>query len=328
MIIPDSFLDIYNTEKLRWEPIKTEVDGLFRKILLKHSSALYNSRIKGVESAFVKAQKGDYEFPFNEMEDFFACQVIVPSKEYLQTIISDVEAEFDIESKPTRPLAPSSFDYNETHLILKLKDSPYRQNKTDLRMVFELQIKTFLQSALQQASHDLTYKPQKISYWTERVVGQLRAILELADDVLAQVEITAQTLHARSEYEDNNYKTDQRKLLQTIETNFPAEQLPQDRRRIAVIVKGYLDMAGVSTADFDGILKKSQKDYPKIFEFISLTIPDKIFIVLFYHYRERIIQKFNSGKVKVLITREMVEFFPELNALNDNGKVKLNIPTS
>jgi ppGpp synthetase/RelA/SpoT-type nucleotidyltranferase len=322
MFVPDSFIASYNNAVIDWEPIKSEVDGIFKKIITENSTVTYSSRIKGIESAFVKAQKGDYEYPFTEMEDFFACQLIIPSKTYYSLVVPQIQEFFEVEILQSKVLPPSSFDYNDTHYVLKLKDSPLRSDKSALKKRFELQVKTFLQSALQQASHDITYKPAKISYWTERIVCQLRALLELADDVLTQIESTTQVLHARSYYEDNHYKVEQKEILQIIESNFSKEQFPNDRRRVAVIIKSYLDIVGISVTQFKEVLEKTKQSNSIIFDFVSLTIPDKVFIILFKNYKDKLIGKFNSGKSKVLITPEMLEFFPELRQLSDNGKIK------
>jgi ppGpp synthetase/RelA/SpoT-type nucleotidyltranferase len=325
MIIPDSFKQCYKDIEILWQPIKEEVDAIFHNIVLELPGINYYSRIKTIESVYLKSLKGDYLEPLKEMEDFFGATIVIPVLSIFSPLKERAVEFFEFEELIRKPREPFDFQYNDLHFILKLKDSPLRIDKTVLRFKFELQIKTLLQSAWQQANHDVIYKPVKISWGNERIAYQLRALLELADSVLAQIEATAKLLHASAVQEQASYKPQMREIIETMEKHFTVETLPQDHRRMADIVRRYLDIGDIDSKKLDELLIAIKITNNSVFELLTLTPIEKVFLVIYFDNQDRVRDKLRSGKHKVLITKEMEDFFPELKSIDEKGRVKLSL---
>jgi len=323
MIIPDSFKRAYEKHSNILQKVQNEADGILREISHKFVGVGYSSRLKAIESVFIKTVASDFENPFIEMDDFFACTLVVPTLTIIPQIREEVQESFTIvgSNADKKQLDPYQFMYNDLHLYLSLQDSPLRYDKTTLNLKFELQIKTLLQHAWSQAGHDIIYKPRKIDWGSERIGGQLRALLELADSVLAQIEATAQLLQSDSEDMLSKYKSDTRAIISIMEKYWTDSQLPRERRRLAQIIQKYLDIAGIRPAELEGILENAKQSDSEIFKFVSLPPFQQVFILLFYQYKQKFINKLNSDKYHILITEEMVDIVPDLGKFS--GKVKL-----
>ena len=322
MIIPTSFKQAYETNKPMWEKVKYEADGILTEVAGKFPGTVYRSRIKTVESVFDKAQIGRYENPLREMEDFFACTLVLPTLTMIGPIRIELDQHFNVAEPEEKIPDPYEFRYNDMHLILGLKDTPLRPDKSILALKFELQIKTFLQSAWSQAGHDIIYKPGHISWGVERIAGEIRALLELADNVLAQIEATAQVLHSRAEQEYAGYKADVKRIIELMEQHWEPADLPTNRRRMAEIVRNYKDMAGITTDDLAKLIEEAKNAKDQVFDFLTLTPTQKIFVLVFRVHKDKVKLKLRSGKFRVLVTPEMIEFYPELGQL-DQGRVNL-----
>lgn len=330
MFVPDSFKQSYESAKMVWKVIQGEADGILRNVANRYPNSRYYSRIKSLESVFIKAQKGEYENPLREMEDFFAGTIVVPTLAMIEPVKEELTREFEVIEPVIKSPNPYEFRYRDLHLTLKLKDSPLRVDKTVLELGFEIQLKTFLQSAWSQAAHDIIYKPGKISWGAERIAGELRALLELGDNVLAQIEATAQLLHSQAEMQYPDYKSDTTRIIKIMEEHWDSTELPSDRRRMADVVHKFLDMAGLKPDDLDIIIQKAKEANDNIFTFMTISSPQKVFILIYRKYPDKVKQKLNQkgDKFRVLITPEMADFYPEVGQLDDQlikwnkGRVK------
>jgi hypothetical protein len=94
-----------------------------------------------------------------------------------------------------------------------------------------------------------------------------------------------------------------------------AQQLPTDKRRLAVTVEQYLNLCQpkVTVEQFKQMLEKDE--YIEIREAVSLTAAGSAFLVLFME--EKLAKSKENpaslrGNCRFLITNEMVEFCPAL----------------
>jgi hypothetical protein len=177
-----------------------------------------------------------------------------------------------------------------------------RPDKSVLASKFELQVKTFLQSAWSQAGHDIIYKPDRISWGVERIAGEIRALLELADNVLAQIEGTAQLLHAQSEQEYIGYKTDTKQIISIMEQYWKPPDLPVNRRRMAEIVSKCRDMAGITTEKLGELIAEAKVTGDQVFDLLTLTPTQKVFVIVFHTYPDEVKRKLQSGRFRIMIT--------------------------
>lgn len=328
MIIPNSFSNSYDAFKGRWDSVKQETDGIFKnQIITAFPGATFNSRIKSMESVYLKAQKENYKFPLKEIDDFLACEVIVLNLADIYKVKQRVIPFFEYEEGENQGSDdPKSFAYNDTRLYLKLKDSPLRPDKSVLEMKFELQIKTFLQFAWQKAGHDVIYKPKIISYGYERVFYQVKALLELADNILSQIDQAAKILTDNGESsKDDTYQVNIKKIIDLMERYFDHLQFSNDHRRTANIVNKYLTVANKDVNELDLILQDAKSNFNPIFDHLTISPADKVFILLFEKYKGDMLGRLAAGRNKVLITSEMEDLYPVLKNIHENGRINIDL---
>lgn len=301
MIVPVSIKNGYYAALPIWEKIKTEADSILDDIA-KRQGGNYTSRIKPLESAMLKIEKVEYERPFLDMEDMFAGSIIVPTITTISRTKDEIEGLFTIdEVRPKETPNPSVFDGTyDLHLILKLRDSPYRLDKSILKLRFEVQIKTLLQQAWASTSHDIIYKPKRLSYGLVRIASQIRALLELADSVLANIEKAAEL---QSEHDYPKYQ-DQKKIIEILEKYWEPARLPLDRRRATLIIQKYAGLANILIDNLDSILSRPR--YSDLLKLRSVTPTQTIFMILFIE-KDGNLPKLIKGNSKVLVTEEMLD---------------------
>jgi hypothetical protein len=77
---------------------------------------------------------------------------------------------------------PESFEFDDLRLYLLRNPGNVLPPVVDIDgVIFELQIKTFLQHAWSIATHDLVYKSDSVSWAKKRIAAQVRAVLENAE---------------------------------------------------------------------------------------------------------------------------------------------------
>ena len=137
----------------------------------------------------------------------------------------------------TRP--PEEFVYDDRHLILALLSEPGRDDSQIDNLSFELQIKTEMQAAVAAISRPLTYKTRWLSWSRARLASRIRATVELVDDLLSRLsEIPADTAHTPEERYEDYVRLNS--IIDLLERTLASEQLPEDRRRLALTVDAYL----------------------------------------------------------------------------------------
>jgi len=318
MIVPVTLKSNYDAVLPIWEKIKAEADGDLGNIAKRHGGN-YSSRIKSLESAVLKLEKEKYARPFLDMDDMLAGSIIVPVMSEISPTKDDVGKFFIVdEIKPLEAPNPEMFGGSyDLHLILKLKDSPFRIDKSTLDLRFEVQIKTFLQQAWSTASHDIIYKPKLISYGRARIANQVRALLELADSVLANIEIASQ-LQIEPDYPKYSPR---KRIIEVVEKYWENSRLPADRRRLAIIIEDYMSLAKVSTPEeLDKIL--SEPNYADFIQLRSVTPTQSIFMILFVA-KNGDVPKIMDGNSKVLITEEMLDFCPLLTKIPVRNRISV-----
>jgi hypothetical protein len=168
-------------------------------------------------------------------EDLFACTIVVENKARVaeaEKLITDLFT-FDYK-RPRDPkithLAPHSFDFDDLRLYVKWKDDPKNRPTGLDGMVFEVQIKTYLQHAWGIATHDFIYKGDEVEWATSRIAFQVRAMLENAE--LSIGEVKKLTDSAMLDRCDRICK-DLRDTIGELKSRWEESHLPDDLRRLA-----------------------------------------------------------------------------------------------
>ncbi|MFH6967768.1 hypothetical protein [Flavobacterium sp. FlaQc-28] len=306
MKIVQSIQNLYNDHYVFYDILKKHSDEIL--MLNKKPEWHYVSRLKKIESFAMKIETG--RFNKDEIfEDFFASTIVVQNLSEINIAIQFIITYFDVKFK--RPQNQNfthkdsfSFPFDDLRLYLSLKDPGTGKLASKIYdLVFELQIKTFLQHAWGIATHDLIYKSSKINWSKERIAYQVKATLEHAEVSISGVE----ELSKVTEISKENKEVKQINLMITmLSKHWDDVDLPADRRRLAQNIISLITALGISLKDLNKIIteESSQGRGAKIRD----LSPYLIIVQSLYHNKNTEFLKYlrsKNGKQKILIAKEL-----------------------
>lgn len=232
MKIPKSVRDLYATLEPEYVQLRERADRLLSA--RKEPRWHYESRIKSAESFAMKLETGRVADPARP-EDFFACTLVVERPQRIADAEALVGSLFDIDAR--RPaqaarthLAPHSFEFDDLRLYVKWRDDPNVRPTGVGPLLFEVQVKTFLQHAWGIATHDFLYKGESVDWASSRIAFQIKAMLENAEVAIGAADaLGASFALARSDDRSLAIKD----AISAIVDRWPSDQLPHDLRRLA-----------------------------------------------------------------------------------------------
>jgi putative GTP pyrophosphokinase len=154
-------------------------------------------RVKDVDSLIEKAFRPNknYTNPYNDITDKVGVRFVVLLTEEIKLFeeaIENVEIwecskDFDFEKK--RLENPTLFEYQSSHYIVRNKQIVTSEGvEIPPGTPCEIQIRTLLQHAYSELSHDTIYKPStKVSPKVHRIVARSMALIETTDDLFMEV---------------------------------------------------------------------------------------------------------------------------------------------
>ena len=202
----------------------------------------YESRVKELSSFALKIESGRFERP-EALEDFFACTLVVSNATEIAEAEKLVGDNFTIrERRPKRidktHKSSDSFLFDDLRVYVALQEG-LSIPPTDLAgILFEVQIKTFLQHAWSIATHDLLYKSDDVSWSKERIAYQIKAMLEHAEISIQEAEGLAACAALAKE---DPLTTAIKEAIKLVKTQWVGDQLPSDVRRLARNIASLLD---------------------------------------------------------------------------------------
>ena len=244
----------------------------------------YFSRIKNLESYALKMETG--RFNVDHLEDFFACTIVVKDNNEIN-YVKEIIKEF-YEEHYVRPKKPdytckdaSSFVFDDLRSYGKLKNNPKLPPTSINNVLFEIQIKTFLQHAWTLATYDRTYKSKKNDWGEMRIAYQIKAMLENIELSISQIDtIKKSTLVKKSNPTLKRYE----KIENILINNWIDALLPKSEIRSSLIqnIDIMLKKIKVTPDDIDSILKNEEhrvhglkKSLPPYFGILQLIINHK-----------------------------------------------------
>ena len=328
MKVSKSLRDIYSKQRGLCEQLRKRVDNIMMN-KLKERRWHYESRVKTIESFALKIETGRYDDP-NQIEDFFACTLVVENLDSMAEAESRVRNKFtfyerrpkknDFTSKPS-----DSFRFDDTRLYVRWKDVPSVRPAGLSELLFEAQIKTFLAHAWSIATHDLTYKTNEKSWPKERIAFQIKATLEHAETSIQEAKNLAKSTSLK--------KTDELSeristIIKLINELWPAVALPYDKRRLAENIDNLIRSIGVDSQALRQILLK-EKDLGRGPKTLNLSPYATIVQSLFNQELEKMANYVTgrNHRFKIYVPREL-ELPPSMNAsqlknaildVNENG---------
>jgi hypothetical protein len=318
MKIPGSIRTLYEEQyETNNDKLKPLVDNKIRS--LKDERWHYESRLKSLESYALKIESGRIDKP-SKLEDFFACTLVVENKTAIRKAEDLVKRIFQVQER--RPPADNwtakrsdAFPFDDLRLYVKWKDNPALPPSDASAIVFEIQIKTFLQHAWSIATHDLIYKSDDVSWAKERIAYQIKAMLEHAEMSIYE----AEKLAASAQLKKLNKHTDKMlKTLKFIKESWDVDALP---RNIVLLASNTLSLMEALNIDM-AALKKILRDETKAGKGLkTLNLSPYGIIIQSLVNREpaRLVDYLSSGSgtFKVLIPKEI-----DLPEIADKGVLR------
>jgi ppGpp synthetase/RelA/SpoT-type nucleotidyltranferase len=324
MKIVQSIQELYNTNLPYFKIINSKVDEVVKSN--KNDRWHYESRIKQIESFAMKVEMGRFD-KREIFEDLFASTIVVKNLSEISLAENFISKHFNIRFK--RPQSRNfthkdsfSFPFDDLRLYVSLKDFDTGELAPNLyEIVFEIQIKTFLQHAWSIATHDLIYKSDKINWAKERIAYQVKAALEHAEVTISGVEELSKI---RELAKENKEVKKVNQLISMILNHWKPEDLPSDRRRLAQNIIGFIEAVGLNLSELNEILVLEKQQGRGT---LTRNLSPFLIVVqsIFNNYPDKIINYLQNGdnrnKQKILITSEMT--VPELGVVIENKLIRI-----
>lgn len=164
---------------------------LFLRIPIKARTKAERSLL---DKAFYRG-KG-YANPYDDIEDKVGLRVVVLSTEDLKSVEHAIgiradkwEAEKSRDFEEERRIRPFEFDYQSVHYILRASvDTQVGDVTVPAGTPCEVQIRTLLQHAYSELTHDTIYKPSVVAQSdVKRAAAKSMALIEATDDYFTEV---------------------------------------------------------------------------------------------------------------------------------------------
>lgn len=235
MKIPASIRRLYDDQNESCVKLREQVDALIKPQL--HEGWHYESRVKQPVSFTLKIESGRFNNP-SALEDFFAATIVVRNSSEIGDAEKLVNELFSFQYRRPKTdsetaKAPDAFPFDDVRLYVKWKDSPTLPPSGLHGLLFEMQIKTFLQHAWSIATHNLIYKSEDVNWGKARIAFQIKAMLEHAEISIKEAESLANsTALAKQDPETTAVKSS----VALLKAQWTPGELPDDVSRLATNV--------------------------------------------------------------------------------------------
>ncbi|MGY5368060.1 hypothetical protein ACXGQP_11995 [Enterobacter oligotrophicus] len=318
MKIPLSIKELYASKVQLFEALKESVDTWVEGE--KESKWHYESRVKELESFALKFETGRFDSA-SIFDDFFGGMIVVPTHSEITKVENMLREKFTLVSKKPSDksfatYSPEHFVFDDLRLYLRFDKEKFLSPKVEIldQLVFEVQIKTFLQHAWALSTHDLVYKSENISWSKHRVAYQVKAMLENIELSIS----SAETLSCNEiiNKEDKRFKKLGR-IVTLVDSKWDKESLPRDKKRLAENIFSCVDKLGMTVPDLASLIDESSCNTLK-----SIS-PYQSILMALINSKIDLFLKDNPRKLKLLISEELEEILNEENLkyLRDNKYV-------
>jgi ppGpp synthetase/RelA/SpoT-type nucleotidyltranferase len=243
MKVPLSIRSTFEQHERGCQGLQSHVDRQIEAI--RDPSWHYVGRIKTLESFAQKLETGRFTKE-QALEDVFACTVVVERADRISEAERRLSERFDVRvRKPDKAgktfHRPMCFDFDYVRLYACLRKDEHLPATGYEEIIFEIQIKTFLQHAWTIATHDLIYKTNSVDWEASRVAYQVKAMLEHAEASITAVKTIAESNQpARSDQETSELKA----IIGWLRATW-AQGLPHNTVRLAECVRSLMSVIDI-----------------------------------------------------------------------------------
>lgn len=235
-----------------YEELAKFIDELLRPLCNKKKWH-YESRIKSLTSFAQKLETGRYT-KAKKIDDYFACTIVVQNLEHIQKAEKEVGAVLNVIKRLPKATdatynAPTDFRFDGLRLYAKVKTVNPKKEYENL--LFEIQIKTFLDHAWSYATHDFSYKSSKVNWARERLAAQIKASLDQIDATITNVDEIVKSPIFNKRNKDYVKKE---KILNYL-LNWDKGLLPTDVKRLVEILFEFEKNIGLSIDEIRNAVK-------------------------------------------------------------------------
>jgi len=257
MKIPASVRALYEDQKGTNERLQKVVDQRIKGI--KRERWHYESRVKELPSFALKVESGRFKDP-RSLEDFFACTLVVANSREIDEAEQLIRDTFTIQKRRPEQAgrthkAANEFPFDDLRLYVSLPEGPAVPPSDLTGVIFEIQIKTFLQHAWSIATHDLVYKTDDVNWSKERIAFQIKAMLEHAEISIQEAERLATSSALAKEDADTE---DLKRAIALIKSQWAPDELPEDVRRLSVNIVAVLKALSIRLERLEEILNSGK----------------------------------------------------------------------
>jgi ppGpp synthetase/RelA/SpoT-type nucleotidyltranferase len=257
MKISASIRQLYEDQKVLSDRLKETIDK--RMTGLKKPRWHYESRVKELASFALKIESGRFLNP-QALEDFVACTLVVANATEMEEAERLIGESFSIKERRPRNQhqthkAPESFPFDDLRLYAFIADTPAEPPTDLIGVVFEVQIKTFLQHAWAIATHDLLYKTDDPNWSTARIAYQIKAMLEHSEIAILEAETLAKSgALAKQDVHTGAIKEG----IALIKSQWGPDELPKDVRRLAMNISNLTEALRLKIGRLEQILNEGK----------------------------------------------------------------------
>jgi hypothetical protein len=169
-------------------------------------------------------------------------------------------------------------------------------------VVFEVQVKTFLQHAWSIATHDLLYKADDANWSKERIAYQIKAMLEHAEISIQEAEsLAASAALAKEDRQTAAIK----KGIALVKSQWTKDELPEDVRRLANNITTLIEALRLEIGRLEEILNEGKAQRAGIHP-ANLSPYATVVQYLFSAEKARMVSLLTTdGRTKILIPEEI-----------------------
>ncbi len=249
---------------------------------------LPSNRIKDEKSFLFKAlyRKKPYKNPFIDIEDKIGTRIVVLKSSDIEKVADEILKFPKWKSKITKNIQqeiedkPNIFDYQSLHIVVEPTEDDLTFNK-DIRpfLTCEIQIRTLLQHAFAEVSHDSTYKgPYKNDKGILRHLAKSMALMEATDDYFCN--IFALMSDEKRYY--SNYMKEMIELYKSFNKDFDKQDL---NFSLTDSIFELLEIQNVELSDLTFYVEKHKAKLEKIIKpQLGLLMQQPIFLLANYYF--------------------------------------------